>query len=418
VTVTSSGQSFELSTERVTQTSYVDEDHIIHEHILFSFKRIGGSFRVKDIKEKAHELSSLLSILFAVPLYIENVLVTCEDGKTYYAFFPAPIKKKQASKTRSWADYFISKPRIDGRWQEIFENYYKSKYRKVLWIRLSGMQHYDSFWDFNVLGYVALLDKYISEEAKGKKRNPSQSELTKDKKLHKALKKIVPDLSSEQEKGVFSIIEKFFMFGRKFSFREKYEYVLDTMNPDVRSIINLTDDDFEQIKDIRDAVAHGEASEAIAADYSRVGLVVHKITLMLTYWAFIDFGLTGEDFINCLGGHCWLPLSAGLNKIYLARLTKTAGFFEVQKKQFDELSKIKGIKVNACFLKHADGRIEYAEQHVIAYKAWMDKCKSGEIPVADIFGQSKDKIKCWGQAYIESGQERLELFQAYFIEST
>jgi hypothetical protein len=42
---------------------------------------------------------------------------------------------------------------------------------------------------------------------------------------------------------------------------------------------------------------------------------------------------------------------------------------------------------------------------------------SGVIPVAEIFDKNIEKIKCWAQAYIECGTERLELTQAYFIEN-
>jgi hypothetical protein len=417
-TVKTDKQSFNFFSEPILRVRKSGEDHVVHEHILFSFERIDGSFFAKDLRSKTHELSTLLSILIARPLYLVNVQVTCDDGGTYYVFFSSFKKREQDTPAKYWAEYFITKPALDGRWQDIFDNYYKSEYREISWVRLAGMQRYDGFWEYRALGYVSLLDKYVSQRSEGQKRKLSKAEDIRDTKAHAALLKISPRLTGEQESAVFSVIEEFFLGGRKLSFRHKYDYALSTMDKNIRSIINLSDSDFIKIKEIRDAIAHGEAPDLIDANYGRIEIVVSKIALLLTYWAFMDFGLKNEDFLSCLRSHSPLHLRADIDRVQLARVTKTAGFFSVSKIQFDQLSQIKGIKVQACFLQYSDGCIEYADHHVAAFKAWMRKSLSGVIPVVEIFGQSIEKIKFFGQAYIECGTERLELAHAYFIEST
>lgn len=410
-------QSFKLSSEPILRIKKSGEDHIVHEHIIFSFERSDGRFSEKDIREKSHELSTLISILIARPLDLVSVRVTCEDGKKYYVFFSSFKKKETDSSTRFWADHFINKPVLDNRWQNIFERYYKSKYRETLWVRLAGMQRYEGFWEYKTLGYVSLLDKYLNQLTEGQKRKPSKAEDIKDTKVHSALLGISPQLTNDQESAVFSVIEKFFLGGRKLFFRDRYDYAIGAMDRDVRSIINLSDDDFDRIKDIRDAIAHGDDPGLVKNDHGRVGVIVEKIALLLTYWAFMDLGLEKEDFLTCLYSHNPLHLRACIDRVQLARVTKSAEFFNVSKEKFDQLSRIKGIKVQACFLRDKDGHIEYAEHHVLALNAWMQKRISGQIPVAEIFGQSIEKIKFCGQAYVECGTERLELTQAYFIES-
>ncbi|MGY4730692.1 ApeA N-terminal domain 1-containing protein [Burkholderia pyrrocinia] len=411
-------QSFTLSTETVVSVDHKGDDHIIHEHVLFNFERNDGLFCAKDIKEKSHELSTLLSILTAVPLTVVNVLVTCGDEKCHYAFFSTFKKQPQDGSGRSWSDYFAMKSIFDGRWQTVFENYYQSAYRKISWVRLAGMQRYDGFWEYKALGYVSLLDKYVGERTKGQKRKPSKGQELKGTKLHATLKKVVPQLSEEQESAVFLAIAEIFLKSGDLSFGEQYRIVLNAMDESVRSIINLTSHDFDQIKSIRDAVAHGDAPDLIETDFSRVGIIVSKIALMLTYWAFMDFGMTAKDFLGCFKNHSHLHLRAEIDRVQLARVTESAGFFKLTEDQFDELSKIKGVKVQSCFLRYGDGRIEYASHHVDALKAWYRRRGSGVIPVAQIFGQSEDKIKCWGEAFLETETRRLELTQAYFIEST
>lgn len=415
-TITDNKQNFNLSSEPVLRVTKSGEDHIVHEHMLFTFECIDGLFSTKDLREKAHELSTLLSILIAIPLYLVNVQVVCSDGSMHYVFFSSFKGKEQDLPKKGWANYFVTKPLLDGRWQEIFENYYKSEFREVSWVRLAGMQRYEGFWEYKTLGYVSLLDKYLDQRTNGIKKNQSKADDIKDTSVHEALKSVSPQLTEEQESAVFAVIVKFFMNGKKLSFRERYNYVSMTMDSAIRSIIDLSDDDFKKVKVIRDSIAHGEAPDLIESDYGKIGIIVGKIALLLTYWSFIDFGLTNEDFLKCLRNHSQLHLRADINRVELARVTKSAGFFSVPKAEFDQLSHIKGIKVQSCFWVGGDGVIEYAEEHVSALKAWIEKRQSGEIPVAEIFRQNIEKIKCWGQAYIECGSERMELIQAYFIE--
>ncbi|MGY6239941.1 ApeA N-terminal domain 1-containing protein (plasmid) [Burkholderia ambifaria] len=410
-------QAFKLSTETILHIAKSGEDHVVHEHVLFSFERFDGFFSPRDIREKCHELSTLLSILIARPLYLVNVQVVSDDGRVYPVFFSSFKKREQDLPARYWAEYFVTKSSLDGRWQNVFENYYNSEYREVSWVRLAGMQRYEGFWEYRALGYVSLLDKYVSQRSKGLKRKPSKAEDMKYAKVHADLKNISPQLAEGQERGVFSVIEKHFLGGGgRLFFRDKYDYVVGAMDAGILSIINMSSEDFEKIKGIRDAVAHGDAPDLVEADYGRVGVIVSKIALMLTYWAFIDFGLTDDDFLGGLNSHSKLRLRADIDRVQLLRVTKEGGFFSVSKEQFDRLSEIKAIGVQACFTCFGDGRIEYAEHHVAALKAWQKKRISGVVPVAEIFAQSIEKIKCYGEAFIECGDERLELIQAYFIE--
>lgn len=416
VAIEAGKQKFTLSTETILKIAKSGEDHVVHEHVLFTFERTDGFFSPQDIREKSHELSTLLSILIARPLYLVNVHVASGTGRACPVFFSSFKKREQDLPAKYWAEYFVTKPSLDGRWQNIFENYYRSEYREVSWVRLAGMQRYDGFWEYKALGYVSLLDKYVSQRSRGIKKKRPKAEGVKYTKVHTDLQNISPRLTERQEEAVLCIIAESFLNGRRLSFRQKYDYVVGLMDEGVLSIINMTSEDFEKIKRIRDAIAHGDAPDLIEADYDRVGVVVSKIALMLTYWAFIDFGLTDDDFIGGLNSHSQLRLRADINRVQLLRVTKAGGFFDVSEEQFDELSKIKGIETQACFTYFDDGRIEYAAHHVAAFKEWQKKRISGVIPVEEIFGQHVDKIKCFGEAFIECGTRRLELVHAYFIE--
>ncbi|WP_227105233.1 HEPN domain-containing protein [Chromobacterium rhizoryzae] len=415
-TITSDEHTYNLFSEPVVRVKKSGEDHIIHEHIVFTFELIDEFFSIKDIKKKSHELATLLSILAAIPIYLVSIQVVDNDNNKRHVFFPSIQKKEQSTLERTRLEYFTPKSLLDGRWQTIIENYYKSEFREILWVRLAGMQHYEGFWEYKALGYVSLLDKYVHQCTTEVKKKKAKSEDIKNTKFYTALQAISPPLTAEQENSVFTVITDFFMSSKKLSFQEKYDHVLKTIEPNILSIINLSNDDFRRIKKIRDAIAHGNPPELIETGNEKIDTIVSKIALLLTYWSLIDFGLTNDDFLACLRNHSQLHRRSDINRVELARATKTAGFFNVSKEQFDNISQKSGIKINSCFWVDNNGFIEYTEEHVTALKTWLDKGISGIIPVAEIFGKSIEKIKIWDHAYIECDSERLELFHAYFID--
>ena len=418
VVVKTEKQAFKLSSQPILITSGSGEDHLIHEHILFSFERLDTDFRLEDLKNRIHELSTLLSILIAYPTSIASVRVTCEDGRSHGVFFPSPKKKeRKVGREFSWNEGFISKHALDDCWQSVFDRYYRSEYREVLWVRLAGMQRYEGFWEYSALGYVSLLDKYVSQRSVGQKKAASKKELVKDDKLKTALQALAPPLAETQIEGLLLIIDKFFMGGKKLNFRQKYDYVLSVTDAEIIKIVNLSDSDFNEIKKIRDAVAHGDAPQLIDSDYSRVGIIVSKIALLLTYWAFLDFGIGTDKFLTCLvHSHSSLKLRAVINRLELTRTTRPDDVFSVPSDQFEKFSKIKGIQTQACFTQDGGGKIEYSEQQVAALREWYKKGISGILPVDEIFGAPTSQIRCVGHGYIECGNDTIELIQAYIIK--
>lgn len=417
VRVNTPNQDFSLSTEMNLKLSQNGEDHIVHEHVLFVFKSFEKPFSSNDIRKKCLELTTLLSILTAAPMYVASVIVSYGTGRPRYAFFSTFAKPKLEGRRKTWAEFFTRKPMLDPFWQAIFENYYRSEFREVSWVRLAGMRHYEGFWEFRTLGYVSLLDRYLTQRCKGMKRPKSEREARLDAEIPASLRKISPPLTDSQIEAVELLIQERFLSGKELHLREKLDHVMGEVDARIRSVINFSDLDFANIKKkVRDAVAHGDVPEIPGGDYGRLEVVIRKIELLLTYFAFRDLGLSPDLFLSCLSNPSPMRLGAAIDEVALNRIKDPTCVFKVSEAYFEELLKIKGVKVNSCFTRFSDGRIEYAGQHVKALSDWMNAGKAGMIPVEDLFGQRKDKIKCYATAYIESGSDRMEIFQAYFIE--
>ena len=163
VTVSTNEERFTLTSDYVGTREVSGEETVLHEHVEFTFNTAGKAFGLPDLKSKTLELSCLLSILIGYPLTIVSVHIGLKNGRFCQVHFPT-AKRLERDMTDSgfWIKFFIQKPKIEDRWQTIFDHFYKSKYRKVCWPRLAGMQRYEGFWEYKALGYVSLLDSYVS----------------------------------------------------------------------------------------------------------------------------------------------------------------------------------------------------------------------------------------------------------------
>lgn len=422
VNVRSGREQFTVRSEYVGGFRKQGEDLVLNEHIEFIFERTNGKFSLSDLKSKALELSCLLSILIAYPISIICVDIMADDGCLYPAYFPTFNKvERDYSDNGFWIKCFVQKRAIEERWQTIFENYYKSMYREVTWVRLAGMQRYEGFWEYKVLAYVSLLDQYVTQRAKGVKRLPATGLNPKKQSAFKiAIAQLSHPLVEDQRDELIDIVGR--LFGeRKMSFLTKYQQALANTDHDIVRIINLSDDDFALIKDVRDAIAHGDDPGLQQSDFGKASVIVSRIALLLTYWAFLDFGLTTADFLECLTTtHSRLRLDSQPDAIHLARVTKTAEFFNVSGAKFQALSKLKGIEVYACFVRDAKGEIEFSEPYTKMYRDWQKNVsrKAGTYSFEEIFGVENNVIKVVGMAYIESGADQLALHNMFVFDGS
>lgn len=416
VDVKTSEENFSLVTEVRSTSEQLGEDLLINEHVLFEFERLDGFFDVAGVRAKCLELLSFLSILIACPFSIVSVAVETEKGEFGYVYFPYFKKIERAPGSFYWTSCLMQKAMLDGRWQTVFENYYKSEYRKVVWSRLAGMQRYDSFWEYKALGYISLLDKVVKKKLHGVQAEvvpPSQDKIDA---FSRAVESVSEKLTDAQKAEVVKIINQVFSWKDR-TFARNFKNAVSSLDEHVKKVINFSDDDFSFIKGVRDDIAHGHAIDFGDSGQERVSKIVHKITLLLTYWAYIDFGLTSDDFITCLKTtHNLLARDHVIDRVYLERITGMSDFYTVSERRFEEMSAIKGIGIQSCFTREANGGIEYSEKYTKMLKDWIGKRRTGEMKPLLMFGVEDSKVKCSGTAYLECGDKRLSLHQIYVID--
>jgi len=423
-TVKTKHDNFSLSSKSETSTVRTGEDIVLHEHVLFTFESLKGHyFSPEDMQTKALELSNLLSILIAYPLSIVSVEVVCEKDIAHRAFFSTFKRyERDTSDKHFFRKCFIQEQVIHDRWESIFNHYFNSAYRKVTWTRLSGMQRYEGFWEYRALGYVSLLDMYVDQRSRENKRKKIAVPLSSKAKakLDTKIKTVIPKLAKSQHASVMTIVSDFFIHDRDLDFGEKYRSVTSACDQDILKIINITEKDFKLIKDVRNKIAHGKALDLPESDLLRISTIIDKIVLLMTYWAFIDFGLTNDDFLSSLKTtFSSLRYSADPDSMHIDRMTNPESFLSVSKETFDKVSCLKN-RTFVCFTEDASGAIEFSEEFSTAYRNWMSSTahKSAVTAHAEIFGVAQDRIRYFSPGYIDCGDECQNLASVWVIKAS
>lgn len=418
ITVKIADEDFSLKTETFSSLTKRGEDHVIHEHTRFVFERTGGVFSVDELREKIFELSTLLSLLTATPVSIANVWVGFGTGYPIPTYFPAFKKTDgESSSGAYWLSCLTQRHSLDDKWQSIFERFYTSHYRKTSWVRLAGMQRYEGFWEFRILGYVSLLDEYVSSHAKVANQKVTKAESKKVTEFKEKIKLLKKPLDKIQIKDMESLIESIFVTSRELTFREKYDYAKSLTDENIRRVINLTDDDFSLIKRIRDKVAHGSAPDLSDTPYRELHIIVEKIALLMTYWAHSDLGFSPSDFATALKHtHNRLQFNQGLDKIHLDRITNSAEFIKVSENLFERFSSGQASIINACFIQSSEGVLAYSERHKDMYNTWISNRARTSNQVIDAFGSESERVTAIGSLYLEHGEKTIRLHMAYIIK--
>jgi hypothetical protein len=417
-TIKTDQEIFTLASRSERSVSRTGEDHIFHEHVLFCLDCHDANFSIVNIQTKAMDLLRLLSILMAHPVSIISIEAVCKEGNSCTVFFStySPVKREASRSSRFLYECFIRQQDIHDRWEPIINGYFNSNYREISWSSLAGMQRYEGFWEYRALGYVSLLDKYVTQRHKKTKLPSGHFSKEVKKKLEVAICLHSPQLEKSLGGTLLNELIKAFEFK---SFAKKYQHATAESNQDMMKIINISEEDFRQIKNVRDKIAHGDAIDLSEVNFERTQIIVNKIILLMTYWAFMDFGLGNEDFLRCLDTtHHDLLYRAIPDTVHIVRMLRPDIFFTLSKADFEKLSNNKRLRIHACLVQRNSGEIEFSEEYSGIYQAWQgapDRI-SGLTNHSDIFGVAEERIKYLNSMYVSCGESCLELSAAWIIQ--
>lgn len=418
--LTTDVRRFTLSSQCVSNSDRVGEDLILHEHVEFSFKSSDDGFSLQEVRDEATGLCALLSLITAYPISIVGVQRYTKEGRAQSLYF-GTFQPMNRDTTRDFSiQCLLQKSLLDGRWPSILQNYYQDRGRRDTWVRMAGMQRYEGFWDFGLLGYVSLLDRYVKQRATGCPVELSQQTQKKINELVSELSQFTPALGADTITAVRALAQR--IFGNQGpSFAAQYVYVMKQTDAEVLAVINLTDADFSLIKKVRDRIAHGGSPDVSDGDFSKVQMIISKIELLLTYWALHDLGIHNKEFLSAMNAtHNRMYLKASVDRKSLARATETAAFYSVSAEKFAQLTSHSDLRFYACFIEGPTGEIEFAAHYTARKKAWLTNPtpRGGAFSWADVLDVETAAIKYHGTVYIESGENSLQLSAACILDKS
>lgn len=303
------------------------------------------------------------------------------------------------------------------KFKPIFSNYFSNINFTKVWSRLFGILSYSGIWQYEILGYVSILNKYVESYSKGKGEvfPESSFKYIKDglvKKLEELLKDIKKtDTNENISKTIKNSILKI-PNTDIVSFQDKFDLWFSKINNDIKQIINFTKADFKVLKEIRDAAAHGKNID-YGYDLTGIYKLNYKLTLLLYHLVYLDLGLSGSDFLQnlSLSIHS-LIRNSDINQKHLDRVSGRIDFIKVDDTTF---AKIKLCKKYDIILE------KNIEKELYIFNYELTKFLQNNWPkVSDTFHDVRDYIKhlysgnvnevIYKTAYIENKNEAIMIF--------
>lgn len=380
------------------------EDRNLHQHFEFHFTATRDRFTLVEVRDLARQFSQLLSLLLAHPCSLVSIDVSPDGvygGRLYYGVSKSPSPPAQTTDDPGyigWRAFFAGKDDVDPCWDDVVKKFFQSEHRDVVWARLAGMQNFEGFWEYRILGYVTLLDRYVSTNVK---KGPSVRPTTRKlKRLEADLAGIKSVLTSSQTTEILDAVAS--LFSSTETFESRFEGLVASLDKNVVQVINFHPHDFERIKELRDEVAHGLEISYKSSDLTLMLSIMHRLVLLLTYLFFLEVGLGTDIFLRCLDRtRSELRLRADIDKVHLHRVLRPETFFRVSPAELEVIQKRPRKLFSPCFVVDEQGGISYS----LEYSQRLQDTISNKIGghAYERLGLPSEAVRHVGEAYFEDG---------------
>jgi hypothetical protein len=407
-----------ISSDNWWSTRNSGSEFTVNQYTVISISSPNTYLSYRDAIQYIHRVKNLLSILMGYPLAIEYCFAGDGKGNTSIYFANAQEEAQEFDSNKEflvWSSYLFS----DNRWSSMFKNALELNLDNFLsiWSRLPGLSNFSKYWEYELLACVALADKYSAQFCSKIDERLSNGDF---KRLLKSLKGQIDDYEVNEnkdklKKATLDSIKKQIGFLRntKFeSFQSCFECTYRSMSQEFIDIVDLTEDDFDHLKSLRNKIAHGDVPiTKLDADINHEMKLQSKLLVILYFWAFKDFGFPERECIQFLAN--WLhPMirSADLNKTLIDKSIGQYKFFPVGKRDFTSVLKT---KVAPIVLEYIEGRKNYrlCKYLELKVKEWYAdrsdvKPRSIDEYLTSQVNSNNIRSLCYiGSAYIENSDK-------------
>jgi len=428
------GKKISLSNEHWCDTKHVkDNNYQLNQYSLLRIESKNSSWSITELIAIISDIRTFFTLLLGHSIGVEYVLdATTKSTKQSIYFVNATRDTSEDILLRKCfvPSSFLFK---ENKWQELLQGYFSSnneKYKNV-WARISGMLSYEGFWEYRILAYVSLVDRYVSIFAKNEEKHLSLSQFKKYRRVARTSLeevKLQCSLGDEDKEKFNAVIDSMCIQVNENiqntsipSFNKKFDLKVSRTNPNIIEVLGFKDDDFRHLKQLRNTVAHGDEPKIQnEGNITYEVTVTNKIVLLLRYWAFIDMGFTHSDFIGFLGN--WMdPITqqAQINRVSLDIASGKYLFLKTNKTNFFKAKRYNSKCLILDYVKSSDTfRVnDKATEHVGARLFNRDKTtRSVEEELIAFVDTIKVKNFAYlNISYLKYKDESLNLFSGAFI---
>lgn len=374
--------SFSVSCEHISVTQPANGGS--SGYAVIGCDNAAGQWSVKEVIEKIRDFRRIFTLLAGCTVDIEYALGS-ESRETCKPLYFLSMASENPRCLRSHECLIPAHYLFDhNKWNAIFTNYFLVKTQEFssVWARVAGMFGYADYWEYRLLAYVSLLDKFVSSYADKYKKKISNSKFDK---LLASITIAINDFKESMPAGAANIAEDnaevfasltrqtdtAFRNSQFASFEEKFDFAMNEMDSNVKGIINLSTDDFDHLKRLRNRIAHGdEPNVRDGHDLTYEMSLCDKVTLLLLYWVYQDFGFNDADFIRFLGnGFHPLTRQANLDKFVLHKVTGRHVYLEMDLANYSNVKKMPSLCI-VLFYEASTGLYRIDEEQSAALSKW------------------------------------------------
>jgi len=199
------------------------------------------------------------------------------------------------------------------------------------------------------------------------------------------------------------------------TFREKYDFMMQGVDADIRRVVNFTSEEFITIKKIRDSAAHGRPIKTRdGRDVSYEFRVKDKLLVLLMYLVYRDFGITPVEFALSLKSTlCKFVQNADIDKVERDKLVGSVPFWKVDEESFKEAKASKNMYVGIKHLK-SNNTYKFSKSITHECQGWFAQREPKNKNLIDhvkerMFDSNGIAIEFISQAYLVNGSETIEL---------
>lgn len=302
-----------IGSEHWLETSSSNSISKIHEYTILTLESCRHGWTHDELIELINSIEVFFSLMLGHSLELEHI-IDCTNKTTQSIYYMKGLAKERkeldADQYFTDANYLFE----NGRWQELLQGFFSEEsksYHKV-WARMTGMFTYEGFWEYEILAYVSLLDRYVSIISKPHENSVSRRTFSSYKKkiistIDSIKEKCIPeaDIIKTKELAILNSIRNQINEVIKnsdiSSFDEKLKLAISKSNPSIIKILRITNETLGDLKRLRNKIAHGDEPQLKHKNNITYEIVItNRIALLLRYWAYLQIGFTHKEFISLL----------------------------------------------------------------------------------------------------------------------